>query len=1012
MKKIKKSIKKIGKSIKNFINKVGTKKIITISLGTVLSIWILLSFFAKTTFNNYFDGYILANQYNEVEQSSNINIINYTNTYLNYEKNNLTTNSNEYIFDTSLYDGVLANDNYPEIYNKYQKDIYYINEVNSEVKINVGNIEEALYYVNIDYYDLESNIDDTQLSILINGETPFHESETITLPSVWEFVSDEFSVDRYKNEIQPQSEKLFSWSNFIAKDRTGLHPKPFLYYLKPNDEITIRHRNYEFILGEVSLVTIDDLNTYEDYSANYLNETKQTDLIVVSARNINNRSDASIRLRADQNPTNLYYDTQHLKLNTILSDSWQNGGQTISYLVDVPKAGLYNLAFKYRQYVLSDMSVFRTIRVNGSIPFKELESYAFPFTQDFLNRTLVNEKEEPLWIYLDEGENEISLESNSYPYRNAIEKLKEIMMKIQNLSLEVKRYTSGGQDRFRDWDIEEYFPNAQSDINSWADELDELFLSLRDIANKKDASAMSNIKVAASRLRNIAKRINSLPSLIPQFSDGDSSVNQLLGILTQNFMLAGLEIESMMVYGNKKLPKPHPNFFVGLYEGTARLVLSFVNNPYKATKSKDDELTVWVNHPRQYIEVMQTMIDSQFEGEYRVTLSQMPDQNKLILANASNTSPDVAIGIDHYIPYEFAIRDAALDLRKFKGYEDLVSKFSKGAMIPYVFEDGVFALPETQNFWVTFYREDILNSIGITEIPQTWDEVIAILPILQSYGMNYFVPLAQFTGLKPFNATLPFIYQFGGDLYTENGMQTAINSEETLQGIKLMSDLFTLYNMPRHVASFYNHFRYGMLPIGIADLGTYLLLQNVAVELDGLWKMDLHPGVFNEESNEIVRYSAGGAQSSMILSTTKKPQAAWDFLEWWMSTEVQSEFSLTLQSTYGRTYFWNSANLEAFESASMPRQYKDIVLKQWDYMLEASRIPGAYMVEREISNAWTKIVFENVNPRQALDEAVRISNREILYKMSEFGYVENGQIVKEYKVPSIYNIDDWLTEVS
>ena len=69
------------------------------------------------------------------------------------------------------------------------------------------------------------------------------------------------------------------------------------------------------------------------------------------------------------------------------------------------------------------------------------------------------------------------------------------------------------------------------------------------------------------------------------------------------------------------------------------------------------------------------------------------------------------------------------------------------------------------------------------------------------------------------------------------------------------------------------------------------------------------------------------------------------------------------------------------------------------------------MVEREISNAWTNIVFNNENPRQALDEAVRISNREIIYKMAEFGYTSKGEIIKEYIVPSIYNIDDWLTEV-
>jgi hypothetical protein len=84
------------------------------------------------------------------------------------------------------------------------------------------------------------------------------------------------------------------------------------------------------------------------------------------------------------------------------------------------------------------------------------------------------------------------------------------------------------------------------------------------------------------------------------------------------------------------------------------------------------------------------------------------------------------------------------------------------------------------------------------------------------------------------------------------------------------------------------------------------------------------------------------------------------------------------------------------------------VLAQWEYATEASRIPGSYMVEREISNAWTNIVFNGTNPRQAIDEAVRISNREILYKMAEFGYTDKGVILKPYIVPTKETIQQWL----
>jgi len=130
-----------------------------------------------------------------------------------------------------------------------------------------------------------------------------------------------------------------------------------------------------------------------------------------------------------------------------------------------------------------------------------------------------------------------------------------------------------------------------------------------------------------------------------------------------------------------------------------------------------------------------------------------------------------------------------------------------------------------------------------------------------------------------------------------------------------------------------------------------------------------------------------------------------------MDTDTQVDFQFRLETTYGKQYFWNSANIEAFMASSIPSEFKEVINSQWQYGIEAARIPGTYMVERSISNAWSEIVYNGSNARLAMDEAVRVSDREIKYKMSEFGYVVNNIIVKDYLVPSIYNIEEWLTEV-
>ncbi len=67
-------------------------------------------------------------------------------------------------------------------------------------------------------------------------------------------------------------------------------------------------------------------------------------------------------------------------------------------------------------------------------------------------------------------------------------------------------------------------------------------------------------------------------------------------------------------------------------------------------------------------------------------------------------------------------------------------------------------------------------------------------------------------------------------------------------------------------------------------------------------------------------------------------------------------------------------------------------------------------MERELSNAWNKVVNDGVNPRVAIDDAVVIINREIRRKLTEFGYYKDGERVKPYIIPTYENIHLWMNE--
>ena len=58
-------------------------------------------------------------------------------------------------------------------------------------------------------------------------------------------------------------------------------------------------------------------------------------------------------------------------------------------------------------------------------------------------------------------------------------------------------------------------------------------------------------------------------------------------------------------------------------------------------------------------------------------------------------------------------------------------------------------------------------------------------------------------------------------------------------------------------------------------------------------------------------------------------------------------------------------------------------------------MPGDYVLERELSNAWNKVVFNGVHPRIAIDDAKLIIDMELERKLQEFGYVDvNGNMIK------------------
>jgi ABC-type glycerol-3-phosphate transport system substrate-binding protein len=408
---------------------------------------------------------------------------------------------------------------------------------------------------------------------------------------------------------------------------------------------------------------------------------------------------------------------------------------------------------------------------------------------------------------------------------------------------------------------------------------------------------------------------------------------------------------------------------------------------------------------------MQKMIDDQFTPAtgIKVDISIMPDQYKLVLANAAGNAPDVATGINYTVPYELAVRGALVDMAQFADFKDAAKPYEPGFFLTGTIGDSVYSMPETMNFWVTVYRTDVMNKLGL-EMPKTMDEVIDILPELNMRGLDFYYPASGMLAMRNFHGTTQLVVQNGGSLYYGTAAEgTALGEEAAVKGFTALTDLFTIYDMPINIDNFYQHFRNGDMPIGIADYGVYNLLTNAAPELAGSWEIALAPGTLQEDGT-INSSTCGCAEATVIFkSDSDREKKAWEFVKWWSSTDVQAEFGQTIQITYGDEYMWPTANMDAFMQLPWDSDHKEVIREFARNVVDVARVPGTYLLEREMSNAFNDIVVNGQNEQTRIDKAVKVINREIERKLEEFGYIDsNGNVIEEYKIPTIDSIKKLL----
>ncbi|MBX3084360.1 MAG: extracellular solute-binding protein [Anaerolineae bacterium] len=867
---------------------------------------------------------------------------------------------------------------------------------------------EAEYTFAFDMAAAPTSVGRPEGQMRVDGNFPRSDFQRVIFPIYFRNSTNTFPKDRYGNDALIHQVRDVRWTKAEVRDVNFSEPYPLRVKLTAGTHrIDFTLTEGALYLGSSYVATFAPYPDYAQYLAAHTEPDASGFLSTLEAESPSYKNDTSARPNNNRSVTVTPYDTYLMLMNTLGGDSWKNSGSTVYYTVNVPTDGMYALTFRVLQNTRSNFTVFRRITINGKVPFEEFNAVPFGYTADWADVPLGGET--PYKVFLQQGANELGIEVTDSPYLPAIKTIQQALLDINTLALEIRKLTGNQRDPYKEWVISNYIPDIQERLKTIAQHLIDDKDTLLSTNQGGSSAEVLTYQMAIDNVLFLAADPDKIPIYMGRFSEGTGSAAQLLGSLLPLLQEQPLAIDKIYVHSPDSVPvTPGVPFTASAVEDVKRFVHSFEPDPYQSLSADEGELEVWVNRARQYVDLLQLMADESFTPQtgIRVKFSIMPDESKLVLANAAGIQPDVALGVSTDRPYELAIRNALYDLRTFKDFDSFIHIYSPGALLGYIINDSVYALPETQDFWVTYYRKDILDSLGIP-VPHTWNEVIEILPELQRYGMNFNTALSTGTGYKNYLATAPYLFNFGAQLYSNDGFATGLQSENAIAAVKFMADSFTIYGMPLTTASFYESFRYGTVPIGISSFETYVKLMTAAPELGGLWNIDLYPATVLPDGRQL-RYATGSAQTSIMFKNTDKPEEGWQFLKWWMSTETQAEFQERLMLNYGREYLWSSANLEAFSRLDIPREHKAVILEQWKWLQEPVRLPGSYMQERELSNVWNRIVFDGVNPRVAIDRSVIIINREITRKMEEFGYLKDGQRVRDYKIPTIETVTEWM----
>lgn len=857
---------------------------------------------------------------------------------------------------------------------------------NDPIEFEISAENSGLYRIGMSYKALDTQMSTVKVGIKLDGEYPYSNLQALDFPRMWKDADKEVRTDDLGNEFASQQVIYTDYYYNEAVDETVECAEKFMVYLtKGSHKVSLLPINgkIEIDYFEFSASAVPDpYSVPKDSSQYYSGET-----VVLEGEAAEIKSSYYLVDKSDNSSVNVTpQNTEKNLINYIGGGNWKTVGDTLVWVTPKLKAGYYQLGFSYRQSTNIGGKSYRLLTIDGKTPFAEAEKIGFSYGDGWQKGFFADSKNKPYLIYLSEGSHQLALTVTAADIAQVRTQLTDAVAMMGDLYIDITKITGETVDIYRDYDLFSQIGDMEQRLKNIRSLLENSGKTLLEITGEKSGSKYSVIMNMIQTIEQMIDNRYEAHRYKKTFYSNYCSVSSVL----QELREMPLDIDKITLTApGEEEPFKSSSFMDQILFSVKRFIVSFSKdyNTVSSSEGDSNSITIWVNWGRDQAQVLNSLVKRSFVPETGVKVDLKLVNASVIQAVLSGSGPDCFLQMTRSEPVNLAMRGVLHDLSTFDDYEQVLERFQKDAETPYRYNGGLYALPDTQNFFMMFYRKDILEEYGL-EVPKTWEEFDLTAKLLMRNNMSVWIPVSAVTdasnngGVGSTSMLPTLLLQNNVPLYSEDGKKTNLLSAEAMEVFGRWTGYYTKLKFPKTL-DFYNRFRTGTTPIGIASYTTYNTIKAAASEIDGLWGVTSVPGTTMADGT-VSHTSSGAGTGCVILKSSSNKDGAWRFLKWWTDKETQLTYSNDLESVLGPTGRVALANVEALSNLSWEESHLEEVLKAWGNVQEIPEYPGSYYVARSIYQAYWNVVNSNKNSKDMLMKYGKEADDEIARKWKQY----------------------------